>query len=109
MRYVLLLLLGIASEVMASSMLKASRGLTRFWPVVAVLVGYLLSFLLLAIVLKRLPIGPVYASWAGLGTAGTAIIGLTAFHERVRLGGWVGIGFVITGVVLLGLFSSAND
>ena len=69
------------------------------------LIGYLGSLFLLAYVLKFRPVGPVYAVWAGLGTAGASVVGLVAYGERIPAGGWLGVGFVIAGVVLLGFFT----
>ncbi|HJZ59759.1 MAG TPA: multidrug efflux SMR transporter [Gemmataceae bacterium] len=98
-----LLLVAIACEVAATSLLKASDGLTKFRPIIGVAAGYLTAVFLLAVILKRLPVGPVYAAWAGLGTASTAVIGRMAFKDRLPVGGWLGIGCVTAGVVLLGL------
>ncbi len=106
---VLLLLVAIAAEVMATSLLKASDGLTRIRPLAGVAVGYVVAFVLLAVVLKRAPVGPVYAAWAGLGTAGAAAVGWAAFGDRLTVGGWAGIGLVIAGVVVLGLCGTHRD
>jgi small multidrug resistance pump len=100
-----LLLVAIACELTATSLLKESKGLSRFWPTAGVVVGYLSAFALLAMVLQRLPVGPVYAIWAGLGTAGAAMIGLVVYGERLPVGGWLGVGLVMFGVVLLGMFA----
>ncbi len=101
----ILLLIAISGEVMATTLLKASNGLSRLWPCVGVVIGYLLSFTLLSKVLVRLPVGPVYATWAGLGTAGAAVIGYLAFKERLSPACWLGVGFIVVGVVILGLYA----
>jgi small multidrug resistance pump len=106
---VLLLLLGIACELAATGLLKASNGLTRFWPSAGVVVGYLAAFALLACVLKRLPVGPVYATWAGLGTVGAALVGWVAFGDRLPAAGWLGVLLVVAGVVLLGAYAPHAD
>jgi small multidrug resistance pump len=102
---IILLLVAIACEVSATSFLKASRGLTRPWPCFGVAIGYAGSFGLLAYVLKRLPVGPVYAVWAGVGTAGAVLVGLVAYGDRLPTGGWIGVGLVMVGVVLLGYYA----
>jgi small multidrug resistance pump len=101
----LMLLVAIACELTATSLLKESNGLSRFWPSAGVAIGYVGAFVLLAIVLQRLPVGPVYAIWAGLGTAGAAVIGLIAYGDRLPTGGWLGVGLVMAGVVMLGLYA----
>lgn len=104
-----LLLLAIVCEVVATILLKCSDGLTKLWPAVGTIVGYLIAFGLLAFALKRLPVGPVYAVWAGLGTAGAAVAGVILYGERMQRGGWIGVLFVIVGVVLLGLFAEHDE
>ncbi len=99
---IFLLAVAIAMEVAATCLLKTSNGLTRFWPSVGVVVGYLAAFFLLALALKRLPVGPVYAVWAGLGTAATAIIGTWLYGDRLPTAGWIGVALIVLGVVLLG-------
>ena len=62
-------LLGIAivAEVIATSALRASEGFTRLLPAVIVVFGYGISFYCLSLTLKSLPVGIVYAIWAGVG------------------------------------------
>jgi small multidrug resistance pump len=100
-----MLLVAIVCEVTATSMLKESRGLTRLGPCIVMALGYLGSFGLLATVLQRLPVGPVYAAWAGLGTSGAVMIGIVAYGDRLPLRGWLGVALVIAGVVLLGMYA----
>jgi small multidrug resistance pump len=105
MARIALLRVAIACEVTAMTLLKASDGLGRLWPSVGVMLGYLGSLFLLAYALEYLPVGPVYAVWAGLGTAGASVVGMIAFGERIPAGGWLGVGFGITGVVRLGFYA----
>ena len=99
----LLLTLAIGTEVGATTLLKLADGFTRLWPSLGVVAGYVLSFVLLAQVLKSLPVSLVYAIWSGAGTAAVAAIGFSLFREPV---GWLkicGIGLIIAGVVALNL------
>ena len=94
----------IASEVVATSALKLSNGLTRPAPSVVVAVGYLLSFVLLAQALKlQLQVSVAYAIWSGGGTAAIAIIGMLLLNEPLTAGKALGIALVIAGVVVLNL------
>ena len=104
-----LLLVAITFEVTATLLLKVSEGMSRLWPTVGMLAGYLCSLILLSLVLERLPVGPVYAVWSGLGTAATALVGYWAFHEHLPAGAWLGLGLVILGVVLLSIYSPRSD
>jgi small multidrug resistance pump len=100
-----LLFVAIACELAATGLLKASNGLTRPWPSAGVVAGYLTAFALLASVLKRLPVGPVYATWAGVGTVGAALVGWVAYGDRLPTGGWLGVALVVAGVVFLGIYT----
>ncbi|MBD8497211.1 DMT family transporter [Paenibacillus arenosi] len=102
MPYVLLLF-SIVFEVFGSFMLKLSNGFTRALPVTGVIVGYGLCFYLLSNVLQFLPLGPVYATWSGLGTILTVLVGVLFFKERINRTGVIGIVLLITGLVLLNM------
>ncbi len=104
----LLLLLAIGVEVMATVSLKLSEGFTRLVPSVLVVMGYGLSFYLLALLLKQdVPIGIIYAIWSGLGTATIALIGWWIWGERLSMITILGIVLVIVGVVLINLTSES--
>jgi small multidrug resistance pump len=97
----LLLILAILSEVIATSALKVSDGMTRFWPASVVVVGYAVAFLLLAQTLKTLPVGLTYAIWAGVGVVGVALVGISYFGEAMTLAKAAGIALIIVGVILV--------
>jgi small multidrug resistance pump len=105
----LLLLVAIGCETLATGLLKLSDGMSRLWPSAGMLVGYVASLFLLSVVLKSLPVGPVYAIWSGLGTAVTALVGYWAFGDRLSAGAWLGLALVIAGVVLLSIYLPRTD
>jgi multidrug transporter EmrE-like cation transporter len=98
-----LLLVAIVTEVAATTALKASHGMTRLVPSVIVVVGYAISFYLVAIVLKRLDLGLVYATWSALGTAAVAIIGVMVYDDAVTVWRVAGLVLIIAGVMMLSL------
>lgn len=98
-----LLGLAICGEVFASSMLKASKGFKRAWPVIGLLFGYTLAFYGLSMALESIPLGLAYAIWAGVGTAFTAIIGIIFYNELFTIKKLLGIILIIFGVVFLNL------
>jgi small multidrug resistance pump len=98
----------IILEVVGTVALKLSEGFSKFVPSAVVVVGYLGSFLLLGIGLnKGLSVSVAYAIWAGAGTALVAIAGIVLFKEQISTIGFVGIGLIIAGVVMLELGSGA--
>ncbi|HEV7459822.1 MAG TPA: multidrug efflux SMR transporter [Solirubrobacteraceae bacterium] len=95
----ILLSLAILSEVVATVFLRYTDGFTKLAPSVVVVVGYALSFWLLALILKHLEIGFVYAVWSGAGTALIAAVGMVAFGESATALKFVSIALIIVGVV----------
>ncbi|MCW3817550.1 multidrug efflux SMR transporter [Micromonospora sp. DR5-3] len=99
----LFLLAAITSEVIGTSLLKATDGFTRLWPTVGLAVAYVASFFLLALAVKEIPVGVAYAIWSGLGTAAIMAIGATFLGEPLSVAKVAGAGLVIAGVVVLNL------
>ncbi|MBD3109182.1 multidrug efflux SMR transporter [Bacillus sp. AGMB 02131] len=93
--------IAIVSEVFGSSMLKLTDGFKRFFPTLGVVVGYAIAFYALSLSLEELPLGAVYAIWAGVGTALTALVGVIFYKEGINFKKTVGILMVIGGIVLL--------
>ena len=75
----LCLLLAGLFEIIWAMTLKYSDGFTRLWPSLATAAAVALSFGFMAVSLKTLPFGTVYAVWGGIGAAGTMVIGMLAF------------------------------
>lgn len=92
----ILLLVAIAFEVGGTLSLRASDGFTKWGWAVPVAVGYLVSFVLLAMVLKRgMPVGVAYGVWSGIGVAATAVLARYFFGDPFT-------GLMAGGVVLIG-------
>ena len=77
----LCLLLAGLFEIIWATTLKYSDGFTRLWPSLATAAAVALSFGFMAVSLKTLPFGTVYAVWGGIGAAGTMVIGMLAFGD----------------------------
>ena len=77
------------------------------WPSVAVVFCYGLAFYFLALTLKTLPVGIAYAVWAGAGTALITLVGWVVFEQVLDIAAIVGIGLIVSGVVVLNVFSKA--
>ena len=100
--------LAIVAEVVATSALKASDGFTRFWPSALVVAGYGLSFYLLSLTLKLIPLGVVYAVWSGLGIVLLALVAYLIYGQRLDLPALLGIALILSGVVIIHRFSSIS-
>ena len=97
------LLFAIGLEVFGTACLKLSEQLTRLWPTVGVTVGYVGSFVALALALKSFQVGTAYAIWSGIGTAAIVLVGYWFLDESLGPVKVLGIGLIIGGVVLLNL------
>jgi small multidrug resistance pump len=93
------LALAIASEVIATLALKSSEGFSKPLPAAIVVVGYGLSFWLLALVLKHFSVGTTYAIWSAVGTAAIALIGVALYGEGINLLKIASLAAIIAGVV----------
>lgn len=102
------LYLGVAIlfETIGTTALKASDGFTRLGPSILVVLSYVLSFWLLALVLRIIPVGVAYAIWAGLGVCLIAGIGWVVFGQRLDAPAILGLFLIISGIVVINLFSN---
>jgi quaternary ammonium compound-resistance protein SugE len=102
--WALLLIAGLLEVVWAISM-KASHGFTRHHFTAITFVAAALSFWLLGLALRQLPVGTAYAVWTGVGAVGAAILGIVLFGESLsvaRVGCIALIVFGILGLKFLG-------
>ena len=67
-----------------------------------------MAFYLLSQVIKVIPLGIAYAIWAGVGIVLTALIGFFVFRQSLDVAAMVGIGLIVSGVVVINLFSNAT-
>lgn len=109
MKVWLFLMIAVIAEVIATSALKATEGFTQWKPSLLVVVGYGVAFFFLALSLKEIPVGIAYAVWAGLGIVLIAVIGWWFFNQSLDLAAMIGIGLILTGVLVINLFSSSSS
>jgi quaternary ammonium compound-resistance protein SugE len=80
MAWLILLIAGLLEVVWAVG-LKYSEGLTRFWPSTLTIFTLLLSFWLLGLAMRSLPVGTAYGVWVGIGAVGTVVFGILFLSE----------------------------
>jgi small multidrug resistance pump len=105
MKPAIILVFAILSEVVATTSLKFSEGFTKVVPSVIVAVGYGLSFYLLSISLKEIPLGVAYALWSGVGIVLAMIAGMVLWREPLDWARVIGTILIIGGILIINLFS----
>ena len=101
------LALAIITEVIGTSLLKETDGFTKFVPSAIVIVCYLLSFWLLALTLREMAVGVVYAIWAGLGIVLVAVVAAIYYKQVPDIAAIIGMVFIVIGVLVIYLFSNS--
>ena len=104
----IILIFAIIAETIGTTALQASQQFTRLWPSVIVVIAYGVSFYLLALALRFMPVGVVYAMWSGLGIVMIAIIGYLVFGQRLDLPALIGIAMILCGILVIHLFSQTS-
>ena len=104
MVWIVLLLAGLM-EVCWAVGLKYTEGFTRLIPSGLTLVAMAISFWLISIALKTLPMGTVYAVWTGIGAVGTVIVGIALFNEPATFGRLFCLGLIVAGIAGLKITS----
>jgi quaternary ammonium compound-resistance protein SugE len=104
MAWVYLLFAGLF-EVGWAIGLKYTEGFSRLIPTVWTVASIIISLVLLGLALKTLPVGTGYAVWTGIGTVGTAILGIVLLGEPATALRLACIGLILAGIVGLKLVS----
>jgi quaternary ammonium compound-resistance protein SugE len=95
----LMLVLAGLLEIVWSLSMKASHGFTRHYFTALTLVAAWLSFWLLGLALRELPVGTAYAVWTGIGAVGAAIFGIILFGESLSLARIGCIALIVAGIL----------
>lgn len=97
MAWVMLVVAGLL-EIGWAVGLKMTDGFTRFWPTVGTLTAMVLSMGLLGLAVQSLPIGTAYAVWTGIGTVGTAVLGIWLLGEPATAARLACIALIVIGI-----------
>jgi quaternary ammonium compound-resistance protein SugE len=87
--------------------LKYTEGFTRPVPTALTALALVGSMALLGLALRTLPLGTAYAVWTGIGTVGTAIVGMVVLREPATAARLVCIALIVSGIVGLKLVTPA--
>jgi quaternary ammonium compound-resistance protein SugE len=79
--------------------LKYTDGFTRPLPSLLTLLSMIISFALLGLALKTLPVGTAYAVWTGIGAVGTALLGIWLMGDAMNAARLVSIAVIVSGIL----------
>ena len=94
-----ILMIGLIGTEIELFLLKHTDGFSRPLPIALVVVGYAVSFWLLALVLKHFSVGTTYAIWSAVGTAAIALIGIAIYGEGASVLKIASLGLIVLGVI----------
>ena len=102
------LVLAIAFEVLSTSFLKDTNGFTKLYPSLIVIVALCICLYLMSHSMRFIPVGIVYASWAGLGIVGITIIAAVKYKQIPNIPTIVGLSLIVVGVVVVHLMNDID-
>jgi quaternary ammonium compound-resistance protein SugE len=100
MAWILLLVAG-AFEIVWAYYMKQSSGFTRLGPSVITLVTMIVSFALLSLAMRTLPLGTAYTVWTGIGAVGTFVVGVVLLGEPADATRTIAAALIVCGLVLM--------
>ena len=104
----LVLILAVILGVTSNTFAKSGQGFTVIFPSIITAITIVLCMYTLSIVMKNIPVGVTYASFAGLTIIATVIVGIYRFNQIPDLYTIVGLGFIIIGVLMVNLLGSSS-
>lgn len=102
------LVLAIFAETIATSAINMSNGFTKLVPSLFGVALFVVALYFMSLALRVMPVGIVYATWAGLGIVTITLIGLVAFGQKLDWPAIIGMGMIIAGVVTIHVFSNST-
>ena len=79
--------------------LKYTQGFTVFWPSILTGIAMAISFWILSIAMKTIPVGTAYTVWTGIGAVGVALLGITLFGESANPIRLASLLLIVLGIV----------
>lgn len=106
MAWVILVVAGLF-EIGWAIGLKYTEGFTRVWPTAGTALAMIVSFWLLGVAVRSIPVGTAYSIWVGVGAVGTVVLGIVLLGEPLNGARIVSVALIIAGIVGLKLATPA--
>ena len=104
----LFLALAVILGVTSNSFAKSADGFTLLFPSILTGITIIMCMYALSMVMKNIPMGITYASFAGLTIIATVIVGVIRFNQIPNLYSLIGLALIIVGVVMVNLLGSVD-
>ena len=104
----IILIIAVALGTAANGFAKSAQGFTVLIPSILTAVTIVLCMYTLSLVMKVIPVGITYASFAGLCIIATVLVGVFKFNQIPNFYTIVGLGLIITGVLMVNLIGKTN-
>ena len=102
------LILAVVLGVTSNSFAKSAEGFTLLFPSIITGITIVLCMYALSLVMKNIPMGITYASFAGLTIIATVIVGVIRFNQVPNLYTMIGLGLIIVGVMMVNLLGNQS-
>ena len=90
----------------SNSFAKSAEGFTLLIPSIITAITIVLCMYALSLVMKNIPMGITYASFAGLTIIATVVVGVIRFNQVPNLYSIIGLAFIIVGVLMVNLLGN---
>ena len=104
----IILIIAVALGTAANGFAKSAQGFTVLIPSIVTAITIVLCMFTLSIVMKVIPVGITYASFAGLCIIATVLVGVFKFNQIPNLYTIIGLGLIIAGVLMVNLMGKTN-
>ena len=102
----LFLAIGISFGIASNSFAKISEGFTLLFPSIITGITIVACMYALSMVMKNIPMGITYASFAGLTIIATVVVGIFRFNQMPNIYSIIGLAFIIVGVLMVNLLGN---
>ena len=102
------LVIAIIFELISTSTLKDTYGFTKFYPSLIVIIALCICLYLMSHSMKFIPVGIVYASWAGLGIVAITIIAVIKYKQIPNIPTILGLSLIVVGVIIVHLMNDID-
>ena len=102
----LFLALAVFLGVTSNSFAKSAEGFTVLFPSIITAISIVLCMYALSLVMKNIPMGITYASFAGLTIIATVIVGVIKYNQVPNIYSMIGLAFIIVGVLMVNLLEN---